>query len=197
MGYAIPAYPHEHAGTAIVLGSAARAPHDLNLARARHPYAPIIGLNDVAKLMPLDHLYSLHYERLPEWQRYQVEHFGHRPVTHASEYIKKRRERGEFPEIDYWWVGTHCGGTSAWGAVRMAKMMGYSTVILAGCPLDGGGYCVEHTPNNDCKAVGAVPADDPMIVRYQRRIAEFVQGGEGVNVFSMSGWTRELLGAPL
>lgn len=197
MGYAIPAYPHEHAGTAIVLGSAACAPDDLNHARILRPTATIIAVNDAAKYLPVEHVYSLHVEQLEGWARYQLEHFGRRALVHASERVNKRQDRSDFPWVDYWWVGTHCGATSAWAAMRMAKLMGFDEVVLAGCPLIGeGGYCVTPTPNDETKSVGRVDADDPMVQRYRRRMAEYVEEGEGAGVLSMSGWTRELLGAP-
>lgn len=196
MGYAIPAYPHLHLGSVLILGSADCALHDLNRARIHFPNAPVIGINDAAKIARVEHLFSLHCDGLGDWVQEQIEHFSFRPIVHAAERRKKGEERAKYPAVDYWWAGANTGGTSAWSAVRVARMMGFERMILCGCPLEPTGYCVTPRRSDDCRSMGDAAADDPMLKRYRRRIQEYVAEGDGVGVSSMSGWTRELLGAP-
>lgn len=197
MGYAIPTYPHEHSGPVIVLGSADCALTDLHRVRSHFTNTPIIGVNDASKIHLLDHLFSLHCEGLEDWKNEQLQRFGFRPIIHTAERRRAGEERSDYPDVDYWWAGAHTGGTSAWSAVRTAKMMGFERVVLCGCPLTPTGYCTEPRRSQQTRSVGEVREDHPMLRGYRRRIEEYVAAGEGVGVFSMSGWTRELLGAPI
>ena len=74
-------------------------------------------------------------------------------------------------------------GTSALYAVAVAMELGASSVILAGCPIDGG-------PRFDglCSLVGDL--------EFYRSCWHHAFPTIHGRVFSLSGWTRDLLGAP-
>lgn len=196
MGYAIPAYKHTHRGPVIVLGSADCALRDLSRAQIRFCDAPIIGVNDASKISALDHLFSLHAEFLEQWAREQAERFGRQPLVHSAARKRADDDASARRIVDYWWAGAHSGATSAWSAVRVAKMMGFERVIMCGCPLRATGYATDPRQDKHSRSLGLVADDHPMIKRFRKRLAEYVGEGEGEGVFSMSGFTRELLGAP-
>lgn len=77
-----------------------------------------------------------------------------------------------------------CKGTSAFYGVGFALLIGASKVIVAGAPIDDSPHYYEG------------PGIGPDIAVYRdpwRQSLEMLRG----RVFSLSGWTRELLGSPL
>ena len=74
----------------------------------------------------------------------------------------------------------------AWGARKLAWLMGFEPVILCGCPLVPGNYA-GHRP-------GMIMTRAETMEPYLREIAADVDWHEGA--FSMSGATREILGEP-
>lgn len=73
-------------------------------------------------------------------------------------------------------------GSSGLYAVGLALLMGASRVICCGVPLDAGPHYYPEPNHFDVEAYR-----DPW-----RKISDVLRG----RVFSMSGWTRELLGPP-
>jgi hypothetical protein len=73
-------------------------------------------------------------------------------------------------------------GSSALYAVGLGLLLGGKRIILAGCPLDGGPHYYDEPNHIDVEAYR-----DPWM-----RCKGLIQG----RVFSMSGWTKELLGPP-
>lgn len=75
--------------------------------------------------------------------------------------------------------------------------MGFDEVILCGVPLDPGGYAPEiaafKKPAGDR---GQSFTDLPVLERWRGVIAEFAATGKTAGIRSMSGWTRDALGAP-
>ena len=133
----------------------------------------------------------------------------HREIWGDEVYIHmpKKLIKPEFmPYIDYIWNElAGVGGTSSWGAARLAKLLGYDEVILCGCPLemvkDDDFY---HDPEIFEASIrpGAPPhrgepyANENAIRGYQRFIESDIVLGHGTGIKSMSGWTRKKLGAP-
>ncbi len=193
-----PEYPHTHTGPAFVVGTAPCVTDDLAQARQLYPNAAAIGVNEGVAVTQCDHLFSLHSERLRQWRELAERQWGRVPIVHAAN--RKRADNIEpsaKAAIDYWWHGVHSGGSSGWSAVRLAHGLGYSPIILCGCPMNGGdGYAVDKTGPPACHQIGEVSADHSMNRRYRSKVAEAVAEGEGKGVYSLSGFTRELLGEP-
>lgn len=90
------------------------------------------------------------------------------------------------PWVNHWWPDARGGGGSAWGARKLAWLMGFDPVILVGCPLSPGNYA-GHKPGN--------LMNDPKIVgQYASEIASDTDWHDGAH--SMSGATMTILGAP-
>ena len=80
-------------------------------------------------------------------------------------------------------------GTSGLGAVLTAVGLGYEKIVIAGMPLDDGPHNGEPPWRGTKFATSEVPDADP---HWQQAIAVVLKG----RVKSMSGRTREWLGAP-
>lgn len=183
-GVSSPSYPHRHSGPAIVAGNAWCLDDDIKAARVIVGDAPVIAVNGAAREVKAIALFSYHpqrfIERGCEWIRHQRRLFGDGFTVHAS-----RHETG-MPYVDHWWEDARGGGSSAWGARKLAWLMGFDPVILVGCPMLPGNYAGDRPGMNMTR---------PEIVsQYASEIASDVDWLEGA--FSMSGATREILGAP-
>lgn len=174
-----PPYRVGHSGTVLVCGNAFCLSDDLERSRSFFPDAPIIAVNGASREVEAFALFSQHPERFVkfghEWIRRQRK-FHNDFTIHAS-------GKGELTYIDYWW-SIKPGGGSAWGARKMARYMGFNTVILCGCPLEIGNY-ISDKP-------GLLMTRQDVIDGLRSSIERDVEWHNGV--YSMSGWTRELLG---
>ena len=79
-------------------------------------------------------------------------------------------------------------GTSSLFALRVMLALGYDRIILAGVPLDGSGHFYE--PPGDARPQDRF-GDSYTHETWQRAVPEFADRAR-----SVSGFTRELLGAP-
>lgn len=105
----------------------------------------------------------------------------------------------EFPSVTDWWEGAFStGATSAAKAARIGLAMGFAPVILCGCPMDGSGYSpAEAKIKHDCARIGDRGAQmAPIIESYKRKMALLAKGEFRGKVYSMSGFTRAVLGQP-
>lgn len=181
-GNASPLYEHKHAGPVIVAGNAWCLHDDLAAARAKVGDVPVIAVNGAALDVKAIALFSYHpqrfIERGCEWIRHQRRLFGQDFSVHASKY-----EAG-IPYVQHWWEDTRGGGGSAWGARKLAWLMGFDPVILVGCPLAPGNY-TGHRP-------GLIMTKSEVVAQYASEIESDVDWRDGA--FSMSGRTREILG---
>lgn len=187
--HSIPPYETRHSGPLLVVGPAPCVHDDLAAARKLYPDAKVAAVNAGAQIVAADFLVSQHPAMLALMRDWQRRMFGARPDTHCP--------GGEAPRtgaaVDYCWVRGSSGATSAWGAVRVGKAMGFSPIILCGCPLTGGdGYAVAWQKGG----IGTTPPKDGLMQSYQERLRVAAKA-EGQQVFSMSGYTRSVLGAPL
>lgn len=165
----------------LVCGSAWCLADDLARARALHPDAPAIAVNGAAALVKAIALYSKHPERFKSWGWIAAQFMRHDGFTvHGSQ------AQDGMPWVDHWWPDARGGGGSAWGARKLAWLMGFDPVILCGCPLTPGNYA-EHKP-------GVLMTQQTVIDRFRRQIEAEPQWHAGVT--SMSGWTEEFFGAP-
>jgi hypothetical protein len=130
------------------------------------------------------------------------------------------------PSVTDWWPFEQgIGSTSASKAAKIAKYhLGFDEVILCGSPLDDSGYFLGEgkgiPQNRSCVRVGdpgilkgyitpphngeysthpgeSMKAQETKIVRaYRARFKQLAEGEFKGWVFSMSGYTREILGYP-
>lgn len=166
----------------MVAGSAWCLHDDLERARTIYPTAPIIAVNGASQEIRAAFLFSFHPERFIEspfkWIDKQRKRFGDGFTVHGSKFIEN------MPFVNYWWEASRGGGTSAWGAMKVAKLMGFEKVIFCGCPMSPGNY-TGYKP-------GKLMAQQKTIDRYRKEIEIDKEWHEGCS--SMSGWMRELLG---
>lgn len=171
--------------TVLVCGNAITLRDDFHRARKLFPTAPVIAVNAAGRFIKADFLYTLHPDKILEW-REAAEYNAGRPVLSISD-EGKRPERG-LPEVPgiVWVAGTRSGGTSAWSAAKFARLYLRANTVLCGAP-------VELDVAKNGEFIGLWD-DDDVVGPYQRFIAGDVEMHPFVR--SMSGWTREVLGAP-
>lgn len=186
--------------TLIVLGSAPCLYADLDSALSIRPEAHVIAVNEACGAVErIDHILAGHCDKARMFLDYRLKKFPDSdPVyIHAT----RRRDFTEPSCVTHWWHECIVGGTSAWKAARIGVGMGYQEIIMAGCPLDLSGYFNPKETKgfkHECRRVGE-PLDDgspsQLTLRYRK---EFLRNAVlfGHNVRSMSGWSREVLGAP-
>ena len=184
-GASVPSYLHT--GTVLVCGNAYCLHDDFQRAREIYPSVPAIAVNGAAGEVKAFALFTQHPRKFPQWIALQRERFGDDFTTHAAGKAHLKSKFGHverMPWVDYWWEGVASGGTSGWGARRLAGLMGFDLVILCGMPLDKGGY-----------STGKMAKDfqNPAVVEhYRRMILRDRDWHSGVR--SMSGWTAEVFG---
>jgi hypothetical protein len=106
---------------------------------------------------------------------------------------------GKNSDLDYLWpdLGWVYGSSGFCAALWARHGMGYDEVILCGVPLDPGGYAPAVTAFKKPQGErGTSFADHETINRWRGVIAEFTAQGKTAGIRSMSGWTRDALGAP-
>lgn len=171
--------------TALIIGSSCYALQEaidcINTIQSPH----IIGLNDspiITGIRP-DHWVSLHYDRLHRWQHVYEKLYGvitDDCIFHSTSNYSQT--------IDIVWKIFRVGGGSAGLAVIAALYMGYSKIILCGCPLD-------DTPRATNLLIGCEHGH----LKYSECLSFFEAHREGLKrlgVRSMSGQTARLLGKP-
>lgn len=192
--YCIPEWTTPMGGTLIVVGSAPSLYEDLKAAKALRPDAHVLLINGAAQLVEeAQHMLAGHCEKADAFVAARRKKFPHAPpiLVHAS-----FRNGLGMPEcVTHRWRGVATGGTSAWKAVRIGKAMGYSEIILAGCPIDDSGYAAGESDGiaHSCARIGL--GEGRMYHNYRVTFAKRAKE-EGRGVYSMSGYSRELLGVP-
>lgn len=145
---------------------------------------PRIAVNGAARDVRAFALFSYHPKRFVEygydWIAKQRKRFGNGFTVHASAFVEG------CPFVHHWWEGARGGGGSAWGARKLAKLMGFDPVILCGCPMEPGEY-FGHRPG----MIMAKQEQHDFLRGFIEAEPEWHAG-----CYSMSGWTRELLGFP-
>lgn len=172
---------------ALILGGARTVWYDVlcleELIGRRWP-GIVVATNDAAVYWPrrLDHLATAHPEKVPGWIQEREELHGI-----AKEYTTWGRRNPEL--IDALIEPPWGGGSSAWFALWVARLAAEArVVVLCGCPLD-------ESPHFHDRAFAAGRAFRPDGFRGAwERFAQ--EHGPDDWVRSMSGWTRQLLGAP-
>lgn len=150
------------------------------------------------------HVLAGHTARAEEYQAARKLAFPNaRPWRlHANWASKRDIPRKEFPSVTDWWGSDKSSGaTSAGKAALIGLDLGFDKIILCGCPLDGSGYfpgeCAGIWKDPACQRIGDPKKQHATTIRrYKARMADYAEKVFKGRVFSMSGYTRELLGAP-
>lgn len=190
--------------TALIVGSAPCARNDIAHARIRRPCADTIAVKFSVAIVHARVAVSHHAEHAETMKRIHRKVWGDEVEVHMPKKVVKPQY---LPHVDKQWpelVGV--GGTSAWGAARMARQcLGYDEAILCGCPLwptePGQRYhdaeVFEAATAAGVRTDRGEPFANPDAVRqYQTFIQSDIDRGLAGGITSMSGWTRKALGAP-
>jgi hypothetical protein len=178
VGTSVPAYPAHHAGPVIVAGSAWSLHDDLARAWKIYPGTPVIAVNGAAREVKALAIVTQHPQNLTapgcEWIRHQRRLFGDGFAVHSN---------APGDGVDYVWDLPNRGG-SAWLARRIAGLIGFSQVILCGCPMEPGAYTIGHN-------LGGYMHRQDVVDELFRQIERDREWHAGA--VSMSGRTGELL----
>lgn len=168
---------------------------DVERARGVRPNAHLLAINEAgAAFKHIDHLHAGHHSKAAIYLNYRVSK-GFSP--HGFNIHACWAHNRKMPAcVTHQWAGAATGGTSALTAYRIARAMGYEEVILAGCPLDDSGYfnptetdALEH---EGCPRVGY----GQKLRMYRHRFMADINARGREGLYSMSGWTWEVLGGP-
>jgi hypothetical protein len=191
----------------LVVGSAPCALQDLEKAQALYPFADVMLVNGACTLVEqAEHMLAGHTVKAEEFvaaRRQRFPHTGARIFVHANWAHQKHRPQmtARYPSVTHWWEGdVSSGATSAGKAALIGIKMGYWPIILCGCPMDGSGYHPEEgtiTKDPSCQRIGDPKMQDRRTIkRYREQMANLARTAFLGKVFSMSGYTRGVLGAP-
>lgn len=167
----IASYLNNYSGTCIVAGNASCLHEDL----AKAGKFPVIAVNGASKEVKAFALYSQHPERFlsAHWIRLQKKIHNDFTVNSSSYH----------ESVDKVWDIKN-GGSSAWGARKMASLMGFDKVILCGCPMEVGPYVGNHNMGGFMHKEDVVE----VLLNYIKTDTKWHKG-----CVSMSGATRDLL----
>lgn len=146
----------------------------------------VICVNDVGMHFPgpVKHLYSNNHIYLPLWKAARRDQF-------VSTYgpIQLTHSQIQGGDVTWPWPGS---GTSSLSAVYTALALGYDQIILCGIPLDDSGHYFDM-PEKKSSFTREVPPKGDGRLKYWADARDRVFTDK---VRSMSGRTRDLLGAP-
>jgi hypothetical protein len=195
-------YVGKHTGLLVVLGSAANGLVEIEQVRENREKITIATVGHAAASIKATFVVSDHYEVHEELKRLQSR-FGDNFTTHCS--LCSAPEH--YPAIDHWWNWPRPSCTSAWTAIRMGLHLRFDEIILCGIPMTFG--LIQHHAQRKKDGCTWPP---PQKLKHPQRQApktsvevlnefrsEFVRQClefEG-RVFSMSGFTRDVLGLPV
>jgi len=188
MSRSVPAFPFDFSTepvTLFVVGSAPCLAADLDVAKGLRPSHKIMAINYTACWIKADFVFSIHVEDMPIFREGQLK-FGPDFSTHAD---MRRTGRGR---ADYMWRGSFYSATSAIAGASVGRMMGFPEVILCGAPMDGPAAYYQPQPGLKTKPQGSVSKIVKSHLRGLERFATMAKG----RVFSLSGFSRQVLGPP-
>lgn len=203
----------------LVVGSAPCLYEDVERALQIRPFASMMLVNGACTAFEnAEHVLAGHEEKAEFFARERKARFPNAPYWRLHGCCNPRRiemMKGMFPSVTDWWpheMGV--GATSASKAAKLAFKLGSTEVILCGCPMDQPGYfpgeakVLQHIMCNRIgdhgKAHGLfhssgqqMNVQDTRIIKGYRANLKILADGEFKGkVFSMSGFTKECLGAP-
>jgi hypothetical protein len=199
--------------TMLVVGSAPCLFEDVEAALRLRPFASLMLVNGACTAMArAEHVLAGHEEKAEFFARERRRVFPNAPPwkLHACTNLNRATSAKQlFPSVTDWWpheVGV--GATSASKGAKLAFLLGATEVILCGCPMNQPGYFAGEAkvPQHiACQRIGDhgiakglnIPVQQTRIIKaYRERLKILAQTEFKNRVFSMSGFTREQLGAP-
>lgn len=191
----------------LAVGSAPCLFEDLDQARRQFPAAEVMTINGSAtSVAHAEHVLAGHTDLAELLHAGRRQAFPHAAPwrLHASWSPHPRRRptppSAEYPSVTDWHTGVSSGATSAGKAAMIGLKLGFSRVVLCGCPMDGSGYtfdelAVPMTPG--MQRIGDPSKQDRLTIRrYREAMAKLAANEFKGRVHSMSGFTRRVLGAP-
>lgn len=177
----LPGIAGQFSGAVLIMGGARSLWSDLDLLGPWE--ADRIGVNDIIGHWQgaLRHAVTLHPEYLPGWLQYRRGHnygSGGHVHTHSHKHA---------PEVENVWPFYNGGGSSGLYACYAAIAMGYSSIVLAGMPMDDSGHYFDP-PAARHGHLGRRP--DHLV--WEEARDRIFKG----RVRSLSGWTAQALGRP-
>lgn len=187
-----------------MVGSAPCLFADLEAARRLAPDHEVMLVNGAcAAVEAAQHVLAGHTDKAGAFARARDKAFPLASPWRLHATFDARRPRPDIPEVTDWWPQHEfsSGATSAGKAARIGLAMRFDRVVLCGCPMDGSGYFPGESEGvgqlRACQRVGDPAKQQAATIRrYKARMAELAEGEFKGRVFSMSGYTRDLLGAP-
>lgn len=197
-------YEGSHKGCAIICGAAPCVFEDLEKARELRPGATILGVNNVAAMIPeVEHVWTQHSEHSEMFKenagRTIYVHSRPRKFNNGAGLWMLPVPDHKWAFVDYEWptLTWVVGSSGAAGALWARHGMGFDEVIMAGIPLStdtliySDKYPSKPTQNNDQFA------KDSQVSHWLKIFSNLVAEGKAKNIWSMSGATQKLLGAPV
>ena len=214
--------------TMLVVGSAPCLYADLEEALKLRPFAEVMLINGACTAIEnAEHMLAGHEEKATFFAEARRKAFPGAPFPRYHGCTRKHREaemRHICPDITDWWpLEMGICSTSASKGAKIAKLMGFTEVILCGSPLDDSGYFPGEgkgiPQNRSCLRVGdpgfsshttphhtgqysthpGMPMrvqESKIVQSYRTRFKQLAEGEFKGWVFSMSGYTKEILGYP-
>lgn len=203
LGQWLTTYPHKHKGTLIVLGSAEGGVLELEKVKEHYPDCKIAAVGHAAGMSVADFVISDHYEVHRELRRLQDEIGGNGYTTHAT-YTAKAKT---YTSVDHWWNWPRPNCTSMWTAIRIGIYTEFERIVLCGCPLTFGN--IQHPkqiekdgdiwpPPRDIiqhKSKDGWNTSEEILQQFRMWFVAQCLEFKG-KVFSMSGFTGDVLGMP-
>lgn len=187
------------------MGSAPCAYADVENAKKLFPNAEMMLVNGACTMFEdAEHMLAGHTAKAEEFARAREKAFPFAPPIriHANSFRTDHRQpKREYPSVTDWHgPEMSSGATSAGKAVAVGISLGYRPIILCGCPMDGSGYAADEaqvSQDKSCQRVGDPKLQDRRTIKnYRERLIALSQTVFKGKVFSMSGFTRQHLGAP-
>jgi|APCry1669192522_1035417.scaffolds.fasta_scaffold01538_6 hypothetical protein len=167
--------------TALVLGGGASVWEDLEAAQDLFQPDWIAAVNDIGTRWPggLNFYVTLHADKMCDWRKARADR-GFKP---ALCHVGNEGAPGIDKVMDYRWPGMTGSGSSGLFAAKVALDHGADRVVLAGVPMQA---AQSHFYG------GGTWSDCSSFIDGWRAALPFIKD----SVRSMSGWTKEILGAP-
>lgn len=198
--------------TMLVVGSAPCLYDDVRWALSLRPFASLMLVNGACTAVEsAEHVLAGHEEKAEFFARERRERFPNAPPwrLHATTHPHRRAVCAQlFPSVTDWHPHEKgVGATSASKAAKICFELGATEVILCGCPLDQPGYfegeakvpqhvMCERIGDHGMSRVGKPVQEMRIIVGYRQKFKILAETEFKGKVFSMSGFTRDCLGAP-
>lgn len=164
---------------------------DMARLEAVRPGLPVIAVNMAAAHVPAFALFSMHQEadKLGVWTQMQRDAFGDPFEVHSCcKADMEQHSKRHYPWVTHWHDGVMHKGSSGWAAARLALKLGFEEVILCGVPMEPVNYA-------DGRLAWYFRSAQSNALSVFRKAIE-LDTPTRTRCFSMSGWTREILGEP-